>query len=280
MAKKTRRRANGEGSIFERTFTRKDGSTYKRWVSEVTVGIVSNGTPKHKTVYGSTQREVLEKKAAIEHRVKGGTYSETRMSVADYVGKWLEQKRLEVKPRTHEFYETYTRLYILPNIGGYKLASLSSSHIRDALAKIHSQVSADAANKTRTTLFGALKQAMLDGLIPKNPVEVVKPYKVTKKKDPKWEPEEAEQFLEAITGHRLFAAFHIAISTGLRHGEVLGLRWQDFYGDALHIEQSLINYRAMYAISSPKTEEGKRIVLVDPDTAAIIRDHRLKQEQE
>lgn len=71
-----------------------------------------------------------------------------------------------MKPRTHEYYEKYAELYIRPHIGGTKLAKLTTLDVRRTLMAVKDQVNVDAADKTRTVLCGALKQAMRDGLIP------------------------------------------------------------------------------------------------------------------
>lgn len=70
------------------------------------------------------------------------------------------------------------------------------------------------------------------------------------------------------------------MTTGLRHGEVLGLRWGDVEGDTLHVRQSLINLKRMYAISTPKTQRGVRRVMVDAETLAVLDTWRLLQLEE
>ena len=100
----------------------------------------------------------------------------------------------------------------------------------------------------------ALKQAARDGLIPRNPAESVTPFKVSAKpKDASWETAEAPHSLETARPQRLFAAFYLFLTIGLRHGEVLGLRWRDVEGDTLNVRQSLINLKHGYTISTPKT---------------------------
>ena len=122
---------------------------------------------------------------------------------------------------------------------------------------------------------------MRDGLIPRNPVEATTPFKVTAvPKDHTWEAPETLRFLELAQTHRLFAAFYLTITTGMRHGEVLGLRWGDIEGDTLHLRQSLITLKGGYAISTPKTLKGIRRVVVDAETSAVMETHRLLQAKE
>ncbi len=130
-------------------------------------------------------------------------------------------------------------------------------------------------------LYGALKQAMRDGLIPRNPAEPIAPFKVdAKPNDHSWEPAETMRFLETARPHRLFAAFYLALATGMRHGEVLGLRWRDVEDDTLHIRQSLITLSYRVALSTPKTQRGMRRIMLDPETCAVLEARRLLQVQE
>ena len=70
------------------------------------------------------------------------------------------------------------------------------------------------------------------------------------------------------------------MTTGTRHGEVLGLRWSNLKGDTLHVQQSLINLRGGYAISTPKTHKGIRRIVIDAETLAVLETHRLMQTEE
>lgn len=283
--RRSTRRGRGEGSVFEfeRAYKQKDGSVVTRtgWEGKVTTGYDENGKQKRKTVYGRTQAECLAKIAELKQQLASGTLSDTKLTVGKYLTGWLEHKKHEIKPRSHEFYTKYVDLYVRPHVGGKKLDKLTTPDVRRALMTVRDQVSVDAANKTRTVLFGALKQAMRDGLIPRNPVEPIAPYKVdAAPKDHTWEPSETLRFLETARTHRLFAAFYLTMTTGMRHGEVLGLRWGDIDGDTLHVRQSLINLNGGYAISTPKTRKGIRRVVVDAETLAVLETHRLLQAEE
>ena len=272
MARRRSKRAKGEGSVSERA----DGT----WIGQVTTGYTEEGKQKRKTVYGKTQAEALAKVADISQHLVSVTLSDTTLTVGNYLDLWLEHKQHEVKPRSHQFYEKYAELYIRPHIGGKKLDKLTTPDVRRLLLEVKNVVSADAANKTRTVLFGALTQAMRDGLIPRNLVEPVAPYKVdATPKDHTWEPSETLRFLETARPHRLFAAFYLTMTTGMRHGEVLGLHWGD-EGDTLHVQQALVNLKGGYSVSTPKTRKGVRRIAIDAETLAVLETHRLLQAEE
>jgi integrase len=84
-------------------------------------------------------------------------------------------------------------------------------------------------------------------------------------------------FLSVARTHRLYAAFYLALSTGMRRGEVLGLRWQDLEGETLYVRQNLISLAGDYAFSTPKTANSTRRIMLDPETVATLEEHRLKQ---
>jgi integrase len=197
--------------------------------------------------------------------------------VKEYLEDWLKHKELETRPRTHEFYSFYALEKVVPSIGGVKLVKLNPSHVRGMMQDLSKKVSADCANKSRGILSRALRQAVKDGLIHRNPCDATEPLKVAPRKDVTWSNDEVMLFLSTIRTHRLYAAFYLALSTGMRHGEVLGLRWQDIEGDTINIVQTIVKVKGNYHISTPKTDKGNRRVTLDPETVAVLEEHRLKQ---
>jgi integrase len=97
-----------------------------------------------------------------------------------------------------------------------------------------------------------------------------------------WTPEELQGFLKDIANHRLAAAYVLAASTGIRRGEVLGLRWCDVDLDlkTLAVRQTIINIAYAVTISEPKTARGRRTISLDPATVAMLHQHRHQQRQE
>ena len=149
------------------------------------------------------------------------------------------------------------------------------------MKQVAHDVSADAANKARSLLFTALKQAVRLGLISRNPAEAVDRLKHEPEELTLWTPEQVRHFLELAKTHRLYAAFYLVIATGMRHGEILGLRWQDIEGDVITVRQSVINVQgAQHEISTPKTRKGVRRIVIDPATMQVLAEHRGRQEAE
>jgi integrase len=278
--KRPKKAAGGQGSIFKREITRKDGSTYIRWEGNLSFGRDGNGKRKRTVVYGPSQAYVLAKMDAIKRQVATGTFSEDKRTVKEYLEDWLKHKELETKPRTHEFYSFYALERVVPRIGGVKLSKLNASHVRVMMQDLTSKISADCANKSRSILSRAMRQAVKDGLLHRNPVDATEPLKVAPREDIIWSNDEVMLFLTTARTHRLYAAFYLALSTGMRHGEVLGLRWQDIEGDTINIVQTIVKVKGNYHISTPKTDKGNRRVVLDTETIATLEEHRLKQAEE
>ena len=98
LKRKTKARADGEGTIYKRDVTRKDGSTFERWEGKVIVGRNPDGSSKRKTLYGKSQNEVLEKIEQLKKQLLTGTYSATSLTVEGFIQQWLEDKAREVEP--------------------------------------------------------------------------------------------------------------------------------------------------------------------------------------
>ena len=278
--KLARKRADGEGSIYKRTVNRKDGTSYIRWEAVYQLGYDGNGKRKRKVLYGKSQAEALSKLEELKKEVTSGIQTDEKRTVSEYLNVWLKDKALAVKPRTLEFYSYYINKHITPELGGVKLKKLNTTQVRTLMRTTQERVSKDAANKSRKVLKTALEQAVKDGLLVRNPATAVAPFKLEKKMDIEWSSEEAMEFLNHARAHRLFAAFYLAMSTGMRHGEVLGLRWQDIEGDIVHVKQSIISLEKGYAISSPKTAQSVRKVVLDPETIAMLEQHKQQQQVE
>jgi len=143
------------------------------------------------------------------------------------------------------------------------------------------KVSGECANKCKKILSGGLKRAVQRGLLAYNVVDRVPGFKqVAPKEFPLWTVDEAQRFLGVISDHRLYAVFYLALTTGMRHGEVLGLRWKDVQGDTLHIRQALVQKDGGQQLKEPKTKKGTRTVPVDPHTLGVLERRRKAQKEE
>ena len=253
------RRADGEGTITQR----QDGT----WMGQISLGYDDSGKRKRKTVYGKTQKEVRAKVDEVKQQLASGTFSDTKLTVRQYLEQWHTEKAREVRPRTVELYRLQAEKHIYPRIGRIKLDKLTPLHLQSMCGEIADEVGARTAELCRVQMVGALKQAVRWGLIARNPADAVNPIKVNKQEIKIWNPADAAKLLDASQGHRLYALFYLAMSTGMRRGELLALRWNDVRGSTVHVRQS-------------KTRKGVRRIALSPDVLAVLDKHRERQDLE
>jgi integrase len=260
----TRKRGNGEGS---RPRKRPDG----RWEARYTIH-TSKG-PKRKTLYGRTRQEVADKLARVlSDRAQGLTFDAGSLKLGEYLDRWLPDIRDTVRQRTWERYEQIARVHIKPALGRVKLKALSPTHIRVLYReKLDARLSRRTVQYIHTTLHKALKDAVSDGLIPRNLAEGIRPPRPMKKEITPFSPEQARAFLAAAHEDRFEALYVLAVHCGLREGELLGLKWDDVDLETgmLRVRRTLSQPRSGYVFELPKNGKGRSIKLTQAATEAL-----------
>jgi integrase len=269
-----RKRGNGEGSITRR----KDGLYMARYTVQTPTG------PKRKTLYGKTRREVDEKLTKAKADRDGGlVFDVDNLTVGDYLDRWVNDSvRGTVRQRTWERYEQIVRVHLKPGLGRVKLKNLTSTHARALYReKLDTGLAPRTVNYIHTTLSKALKDAVADGLIPRNVAAGVKAPRPKKKEIRPLSPERAKVFLEAARGDRFEAAYVVALHCGLREGEILGLKWSDVDLNigTLQVRRTLSEARAGHRFEPPKNGKGRSIRLT-PQSAEALRSHLERQLEE
>ena len=269
-----KRRGNGEGSINRR----KDG----RWMGRHTV-YTADG-PKQRAVYGRTRVEVAEKLTkAMSDRDGGLVFDAGSLTVGEYLERWLSNSvRDTVRQRTYEGYEHMVERHISPTLGRVKLKSLTPAHVRALYReRLDSGLSARTVQYAHTTLNKALKQAVADGLIPRNAAASVKPPRPRRSEIKPLGPKQVRALFDAVSGHRLEALYAVAVTAGLRKGELLGLRWEDvdLERGMLQVRRVLSEARSGRIFEAPKSGKGRQIRLTQ-GTAKALRAHRKRQLEE
>jgi integrase len=232
---------NGEGSIYPH---KRNG---KRVGYRGAYTIYTASGPKRRYVTGKTREEARQKLTkAMADRDGGLVFEDRGLTVGEYVERWLKDAvRGTVRQSTYETYEYMTYPHIVPALGRIKLKALTPVHVRTFYReKLDSGLSAATVHKMHSVLRKALKQAVIDGLIPRNVCEAVKPPKVERKEITPLDRQQAKTLLEATSGDRLEALYVLAVHTGMREGELLGLKWED-----VDLERGLLrrSYMSSYA---------------------------------
>ena len=216
MAKK-KQRGNGEGSTYEH---KRDGRKVG-YRGAYTVYTASG--PKRRYVSGKTRDEArLKLTKAMADRDGGLVFEAGGLTVGEYVERWLKDSvRGTVRQSTYEAYEYMTYPHIVPALGRVKLRALIPVHVRIFYReKLDGGLSSATVRKMHGVLQKALEQAVSDGLIPRNAAEAIRLPQGKMKEIRPLSPDEARALLVAARGDRLEALHLLAVSTGLREGEL------------------------------------------------------------
>ena len=189
-----------------------------------------------------------------------------------------------VRNTTYERYEQIARTHIIPMLGDVKLKGLSPAHVRGLYKEKLQTLSPRTVQYIHVTLHKALKQAVNDGLIPRNATEPVKPSQVRREEIRPLTPEQVKMLLDAASeaGDRLEALYALAVHTGLRQGELLGLKWEDvdLESGSLHVKRTLTTARGGPRLAAPKTKGSRRRVSLTRGAVDALRAHLARQLEE
>jgi integrase len=272
----SKKRGNGEGSIYRR----KDG----RWAGQYTVYTAAG--PKYRYVYGKTRAAVAEKLTkAMADRNNGLIFDAGNLTVGEYLDSWLSDSvRGTVRPSTFERHEEIIRLHIKPSLGRVWLKKLTPAHVRGLhREKLDAGLAPATVGKIHSTLHKALSQAVSDGIVPRNAADVKAPRPTSEEMRPLSETE-VRAFLDVAreSGDRFEALYVLAITTGLRRGELLGLRWDDVSMErsTLRVGRALVREGGRHTLGETKTRRGRRQINLTPRTVSTLKAHRKKQLEE
>ena len=272
----SKKRGNGEGSIYRR----KDG----RWVGQYTIYTATG--PKYRYLYGKTRAAVAEKLTkAMADRNGGLIFDAGNLTVGEYLDRWLSDSvRGTVRISTFERHEGIIRLHIKPSLGRVWLKKLTPAHVRGLhREKLDAGLAPATVCKIHSTLHKALSQAVSDGIVPRNAADVKAPRPTPEEMRPLSETE-VRAFLDVAreSGDRFEALYVLAITTGLRRGELLGLRWDDVSMErsTLRVGRALVRTGGSHTLGETKTRRGRRQINLTPRTVSTLKAHRKKQLEE
>ena len=274
------KRANGEGTISRRKD--KAGKTIG-WRSAVSVGIKPDGKPERVWVSGKTQEEVREGMQRVISELRGGVLAKTGgIRVGEFLDQWMDHKRPDLKPLSIHDYSWVIEHRLKPTLGKIALDKLKALDIDRMIRKVREDVSPAAARRARTVLQMALGQAVKWQMIARNLADIVDVPKVQKKEMQVWEPSQVTRFLAHTQIHRLYGFFYLALTTGMRCGELQGLRWQDIDPEKalLHVRRTANELRGHITFGPPKSDASLRTIHLSPATLEVLAAHRVRQDQE
>jgi integrase len=259
------KRGNGEGGI---TRHKKSGLYMARYTVQTAAG------PKRKTVYGKTRKEAAEKLTKAMADGDGGLVFDARnQTVGEYLDRWLKDSvRGSVKPVTFENRQQLVHNHIALSLGRIKLKNLTPAHVQGLYrAKLDAGLAPSSVRLLHSVLHKALKQPGRWELVPRNVCEAVDPPKLQTEEIQALDAEQAKALLEAARGDCLEALYVLAITAGLRIGELLGLKWEDVDLErcALNVRRTLSAAKSGPTFTTPKNNKGRSIKLTERAVDAL-----------
>lgn len=220
----------------------------------------------------------------ITNQAKGAHLEPTTITVRDYLAEWLTMvAERGARQATLDQYASLIRCDINPSIGAVKLQKIGPLHITRLVSDLRKR---DLSDSTVNHAYRIIRQSLKDaeslGLVRENVAAKVPAPRQGRREMACWSDAQARAFLTAVDGTPLCAFWHLALATGMRRGELLGLRWKDVHLDrcTITVRQSSTFTSAGRELGDPKTPNARRTLTVPPSAIGVLREHRLRQLQE
>ena len=238
---------------------------------------------------GSKRNAEIELARLISELENGGFVEPQTLTLGDYLERWLDsQKASSVSAKTFERYDEICRMHLVPNLGSNRLQKLQPMQIQSYYSEAHKngRLNGKGGLSARTVLHHhrilrqALQQAVRWRLISINPADAVKPPKPVRKEMETLSDDDTAKLLNGFQDTNYFVPVLIAVTTGLRQGEILALRWGDidFEKRSLSVRRTLEKTRQHgLRFKEPKTKRSSRVVVLPKLTLDALRQHRIAQ---
>ena len=281
-----KRRPAGDGLVRKRS----DG----RWEGRIVVGHKEDGAPIFRSVFAHTQKEVMRKlHGQIETYRDVELTEESNMTLGEWLDKWLDNyMALTIRESTMDSYRTMAKHHIKPYLGDEKIGAITTADIQQLYNWLRENgrvnehyekgnaLSDSMIRSIHMMLHQAMDAAVRERIIVKNPTEgTVIPKNNYPPKQILTE-EQLEKFLEVAKADPVWSDFfYTELTTGLRLGEICGLKWQDFEEKTgrLHIRRSVHRRKGGgVRVGETKTETGARTILLPPSTVEVLKTRKKK----
>jgi integrase len=261
------------------------------------------GRKRRRWVPAGTRRVDAERVLAdlIRRKYEGEPTPTERLTLAEYlVDRWLPIQKSRLRTSTYDSYRRNIELHVLPALGKRQLHKLTVDDIDLFYATLLTRgrkpggrgagsgakgLAPKTVHNIHVMLNKALGDAARKGTVIRNVVELADAPSLQARKRPEvkaWEVDQLVRFLGEVTPHRMGPAFYFAAHTGMRRGEVLGVRWRDLDLDVgrVSVRQALVSVAYQTSISDVKTGTSRRTIDIDDDVAQVLRDWRKARTEE
>ena len=286
-----KRRSNGEGNIRKR----KDG----RWEGRYTAGLDPvSGKQVFKNVLGKTQAEVKEKlKIALAENQKVDFTKTGKYTVTQWMNEWYENvAKIKVRASSHQTYRGYIDNHITPNIGKLPLEKLTTMDLQKFYRRLMTKgrverieatnqpkgLSAKTVRNINQVISSAMDFAVAQRIISVNPCKAVALPKVEHKEMQTIPAEQLQAFLTEATASGVYEMYYIELATGLRRGELLGLKWSDidWKNGIIKVKRQIARVDGKVIEAPLKTKNSYRTVTISPQAMEVLKQQKAKTKDE
>jgi len=262
------------------------------WFGQLTVGVdPKTGKSKRRSFYDKRRKDLVEKMKKVQNEISKGKYTEpSKMKFTVWLDKWLQSyKKGNLKPSTYDSYENRINVHIKPDLGEIPIEKLQTHMIQDFYNKklrsgkedSKGVLSARSVRHLHTIICSSLDQAVQDGLLQINVAKSAKPPIVRRKKMNTMSLDDLVKFVNSVKTDKHYATYIIAITTGLRRGELLGLCWDcvDLDNGTISIERQLLVLKEGVVLDDgTKSKLSRRKVTLTDDGIKALNKHKAKQD--
>lgn len=265
------RRSAGEGAVYETS----DG----RYRGAIVLTDPSGERSVRRYVSGRNRAEVVRR--LDELRREGAAGFATGETLGAFLGTWSTRVRARLRPATHREYSRHVRDYWIPTLGARAMTKLAPADVERAMAELVERgLSPQTVRHARSTLRRALHDAQRDGLVTRNVAALARPPRVERREMHALSAGDVARLLEATVEDVHGPLYSVAVGTGLRLGELLGLSWADvdLEGRQLTVRRALArSYGGGYALAEPKTARSRRTVMLPAVAVDGLRRQKARQ---
>ncbi len=230
---------------------------------------------------GSRPRHKTERLATALHELRQGIPQfDEKQTVGQYLRTWCETTKPQIRQSTYRRYGDYVRNHLIPGLGKHPIARLRAQHLQLFYTrKIDEGLSSTTVHHMHGVLHRALEDAMQIGLVQHNVADMVRAPRKSMREMRTLSPAEVRRFLDAVRGDRFEALYILALSTGMREGELLGLRWQDidFARRTLRVRMNVQETLGRYILAETKTTYSRRSIGLISSAIAALQRHWERQ---
>lgn len=277
------KRKKGEGTVR----LRKDG----RWEGRCVIGYEENGNPKTKNVLAKTKRECIEKLEALKKdcNIERPVKLKSDMRFGDWLDYWYKNfSKPGLRQTTQINYENWIYNHTIPQIGDIPLNKLTQSELQQFFRRMKEsgrtiyteQLGSGMSDRSVRSCYAvcrmALDKAASEGLIRVNPAISCKLPPIKKKEMQVLSLEEVQRFLIQAKEEGMYELFLLELTTGMRRGELLALKWDDLDAATgeLRINKQVYTIHGKLTVSEPKTKAAVRTIILPPAMVELLLEYK------